>query len=80
MNTSPKRRSEANIQPSAEEQAVNERLVEILKANATRADSSEVESARLPKRGFFAQVYAITSLVGLMIVAFIYSKFVDVEA
>lgn len=59
---------------------INERLVEHLKANAIRADRSTPANDRLPQRGFFAETYALVSIVGLMVVAYVYTLLVGNEA
>ena len=64
----------------AADSEINERLVEHLKANAIRPDKSQTAEDRLPNRGFFGEAYALLGLVGLMIVAYVYSLFVGQEA
>jgi hypothetical protein len=60
--------------------AVNARLVEILKANAVRQGGAEEVDDMMPKRGFFAETYAIASLLGLMVVAYVYGLLVRKNA
>lgn len=59
--------------------AVNARLVEILKANTVRA-SGAGDAALLPKRGFVSQIFAMLGLVGLMAVAYVYGLVVGKDA
>ncbi|MBB1247737.1 hypothetical protein [Rhizobium sp. G21] len=59
--------------------AVNARLVEILKANTVRA-SGAADAALLPKRGIFSQIFAMIGLVGLMAVAYVYGLVVGKDA
>ncbi|MDB5524453.1 MAG: hypothetical protein JWM58_2216 [Rhizobium sp.] len=62
----------------ASDSEINERLVDILKANAIKAERPA--AAAEGKTGFFAEAYALISLVGLMIVAYFYSLLVNKEA
>jgi hypothetical protein len=59
--------------------AVNARLVEIIKANTVRA-SGAGDAALMPKRGVFAQFFAMIGLVGLMAVAYVYGLVVGKDA
>lgn len=60
--------------------AVNARLVDVLKANAVRAARPNEVGQRLPKRGFFAEVGGLFSVVGLMVVAYVYGLLVGKDA
>jgi hypothetical protein len=62
------------------EDEINQRLVEHLKANAIRTDRPSAAENRAPQRGFFAEAFAMLGLVGLMIVAYLYSVLVDKQA
>ncbi len=55
---------------------INQRLT----ANAIRANGPVAANDSAPRRGFFAEAYAILGLFWLMIVAYLYTKLVGKEA
>jgi hypothetical protein len=59
---------------------INERLVELLKANAVKAGQTGAERAGARRSGFFREASALLGLVGLMVVAYFYSLLVNTEA
>jgi hypothetical protein len=59
---------------------INQRLVQHLKANAIRAEPPAISDAPLSQRGFFAEAFAMLGLIGLMIVAYLYTVLVGKEA
>jgi hypothetical protein len=65
---------------NASDSEINERLVEILKANAIKLDQPATRQEQESKPGFFAEAYAVLALAGLMIVAYAYSILVNKEA
>jgi hypothetical protein len=79
-NSAKKNRVPNDRQQRADDEEINQRLVEHLKANAIRENRSVAEDNRIPQRGFFAEVFAILGLVGLMIVAYLYSTLVGEKA
>lgn len=59
---------------------INQRLTEHLQANAIRANRPAAANGVLPQRGVLAEAWAILGLIGLMIVAYLYTKLVGKEA
>lgn len=69
---------DGDIRPSDRE--INERLVELLKANALKAGDADSDQPRARQTGFFSEATALLGLVGLMVVAYFYSLLVNTEA
>jgi hypothetical protein len=65
---------------SAEDEAINAKLVGIIKANAVRLDSEPATYPRDRKLGYFEAGRAFVGLLGLMVAAYIYSLLVKKEA
>lgn len=74
------RQAENRDSPAEADSEINDRLVEILKANAIKADPTVSAATPERKRGILAETYALASLIGLMAVAYVYSLLVNNEA
>ncbi len=64
----------------AADSEINARLVEHIRAHAIRQDKPAIADDNLPNKGFFGEAYALFGLVGLMIVAYVYTLLVGQEA
>jgi hypothetical protein len=64
----------------AADDEINRRLVDHLQANAIKVGGPVAANDTEPQRGFFAEAFALVSLFGLMIAAFVYAKLVDKNA
>jgi hypothetical protein len=80
QDNSAKKNDAANRADQNADDEINRRLAEHLKANAIRTDRSPAPDKRIPQRGFFAEAFAMIGLVGLMIVAYVYTLLVGKEA
>jgi hypothetical protein len=78
-NTARQDGSNINGDADASDAEINERLVEVLKANTVRIDPPSASGTER-RTGFFPEAYALLSLVGLMVVAYVYSLLVNKEA
>jgi hypothetical protein len=80
QDNSSKKNGAANEIDQRADEEINQRLTEHLTANAIRANGPVAANDSAPRRGFFAEAYAILGLIGLMIVAYLYTKLVGKEA
>jgi hypothetical protein len=76
--------AKSNNQPGnpderADDGEINARLVEHIKANAIRPAATPGR-ARLPSRGIIREAFAVLGLIGLMVVAYLYTRLVGKEA
>jgi hypothetical protein len=80
QNHSPKDNGQPDNSDQGEKNGeINARLVEHIKANAVRIETAAVAN-RLPSRGIFREAFAVVGLIGLMVVAYFYSRLIDKQA
>lgn len=65
---------------NSEDAAINARLTDVIKSNAVRLDQDAPSRPQMEKLGIVRGTQAFLGLIGLMIVAYIYSLLIKKEA
>ena len=80
MQTQAKKSDAVEDARRIEEQAINDRLVEGLRANAIKAEQTTTLPVSRAETGFFREVWSFFGLIGLIVATYVYSLLIDSQA